>query len=92
MHGMFDDDGSSGAVIRIISAGGVEAMDQLMNVYKDRPRVLEDTMVRVYSAMLCLLDSASAVPFTLGSPERSAQACSRQCACPLCCRHISAAD
>ena len=45
MHGMYDDDGSSGAVIRIISAGGVEAMDKLMNIYKDRPRVLEDTMV-----------------------------------------------
>ena len=42
---MYDDDGSSGAVIRIISSGGVEAMDRLMNQFKSRPRVLEDTMV-----------------------------------------------
>lgn len=56
MFGMMDDDGSSGAVIRIISAGGVEAMDKLMDAYKTRPRVLEDTMVRCdCSLMTCVL-------------------------------------
>ena len=53
MYGMHDRDGSSGAVIRIVSAGGVEAMDTLMNMYKSRPRVLEDTMVRA-CVRLCL--------------------------------------
>jgi hypothetical protein len=44
--GMYDNDGASGAVIRFVSAGGVEAVDALMNAYKTRPRVLEDALVR----------------------------------------------
>jgi hypothetical protein len=55
MCGMYDDDGSSGAVIRIISAGGVEAMDRLMNTYTTRPRVLEDTMVSSAMDLILLL-------------------------------------
>jgi hypothetical protein len=47
---MYDNDGASGAVIRFVSAGGVEAVDALMNTYKDRPRVLEDALVCAHSA------------------------------------------
>ena len=47
---MYDNDGASGAVIRFVSAGGVEAVDALMNTYKDRPRVLEDALVCALSA------------------------------------------
>ena len=45
--GMYDTDGASGAVIRFVSAGGVEAVDALMNTFHERPRVLEDALVRL---------------------------------------------